>query len=272
MSLANILVPNNYELYGDFNGNITSTNIIYHTLTQDNALSHVDASGNAKLGNCEAAVIDCTNVVASTGITAGNLGVDTTGPIHCTGNITGDAGFSFGSPLGAFCDYNDTTGTFRVVNLSQTGTMQYANNVGLLVNGTAAVGNITSSQITSSVRNTVLINSPIITNSSPFTLDFLAINASFPLYICNEGVTAFKLMDQTAIISYCSGLVITDPNRYSFEIQVINNTSGVISVVSSDDGKVLPNSLLIPMVTNIVTCRFVIIDPTGVATPSVIMY
>jgi len=47
MSLANILVPNNYNIYGNFNGPVIGTDIIYHTLTQDNGNSFVESTGNA---------------------------------------------------------------------------------------------------------------------------------------------------------------------------------------------------------------------------------
>lgn len=81
MSLQSILKPNNYDL---FCHNLTATgiitpsgivtgDIIYHTLTQDNGNSFVDASGSAKLADVQAASINCVDVIASNDIGAAHF-------------------------------------------------------------------------------------------------------------------------------------------------------------------------------------------------------
>lgn len=71
MSLANILIPNNYDIYGNIHGDIDGGNITYDTITQNNSLSSINSTGD---------------LVAASIVTSGNANIGAT--VRSTSLIT----------------------------------------------------------------------------------------------------------------------------------------------------------------------------------------
>jgi hypothetical protein len=324
MSLQSILKPNSYHVHaekfhGDIEGNIISTDIIYHTLTQDNNNSFIDASGNTKLGNCQAGDINAVNLNASTGITSGTLGVNTTGPVNCV-NLTATGVTTLGDVLDNGLRFQPLTGTLSLYN--ETGQSEVliepSNGVntdggkiqltkegsdiraiikpnylligddlelafpGLIYNnGSLSLlkpmgAEYTNAQINCSYINPLLIQlqgSKCIYETTSISNYYILNNTLDNFIVLQPGVTSITLPSGGFFANYCyiMGLATNSFGIY-FNLYIVNNTGGTVTINNSADGQVISNTATVPNSTNVINYKFVIIDYTFAATPSVIMY
>jgi hypothetical protein len=325
MSIQTLLQPNNLKLYGDIAGG----DIAYDTLTQNNGNSFVDSSGNAKLGNCQAGDINAVNLNASTGITSGNLGVNTTGPINCV-NLTATGVTTLGDPLDNGLTFDpangnlrlyDQNGNFNVWIRPESTINSLGGCISLLKSTNPDVSTlITPDNLAVGGLNTLTapgmwyfggtlyvsrpsgyggscldgrvdceLVTPAVSTQNGILTYYSTTNSSnynigsrpFGIVVLESGVTSITLPNVPWFISFCNDYGINYPlspgplgfaSNIYFDNYIVNNTGGPVTINNSPDGKVISNTASVPNSTNIINYKFVVIDSTGAATPSVIMY